>query len=183
MPQANARSAPAPQDGVDRRRFLAGVGTTALMISGAAVINPDEAWGLEVSHLRPQTMRTLIKLGRDIYPHDRLADRYYAIAMKGYDARAGADDATKALIEDGVTMLDALAQSSHAVTYTDIAWEADRVTLLHQIEASRFFQTIRSDLIVSLYNQKEVWPRFGYEGESASKGGYIRRGFDDIAWL
>jgi len=24
---------------------------------------------------------------------------------------------------------------------------------------------------------------FGYEGESASKGGYIHRGFDDIAWL
>jgi hypothetical protein len=28
-----------------------------------------------------------------------------------------------------------------------------------------------------------VWPAFGYEGESASKGGYISRGFDDITWL
>ena len=38
-------------------------------------------------------------------------------------------------------------------------------------------------LVVSLYNQPEVWPAFGYEGESASKGGYIARGFGDIAWL
>ena len=30
---------------------------------------------------------------------------------------------------------------------------------------------------------KEVWPIFGYEGESYSKGGYIERGFNDIEWL
>jgi hypothetical protein len=28
-----------------------------------------------------------------------------------------------------------------------------------------------------------VWPIFGYEGESYSKGGYIKRGFDDIDWI
>jgi hypothetical protein len=64
-----------------------------------------------------------------------------------------------------------------------VPWEAERVALLRQIEASPFFQTIRSGLLVSLYNQKEVWPLFGYEGESASRGGYIRRGFDDLSWL
>jgi hypothetical protein len=42
---------------------------------------------------------------------------------------------------------------------------------------------VRGDLIVSLYNQKEVWPRFGYEGSSAEHGGYINRGFADIDWL
>ncbi|TIM17407.1 MAG: gluconate 2-dehydrogenase subunit 3 family protein, partial [Mesorhizobium sp.] len=50
-------------------------------------------------------------------------------------------------------------------------------------EATPFFQAIRGGLVVSLYNQKEVWPIFGYEGESYSKGGYIARGFDDIEWL
>jgi hypothetical protein len=28
-----------------------------------------------------------------------------------------------------------------------------------------------------------VWAKFGYEGPSADKGGYISRGFDDIDWL
>ena len=38
-------------------------------------------------------------------------------------------------------------------------------------------------LVTDLYNQKEIWPIFGYEGESFSQGGYIYRGFDDIDWL
>jgi hypothetical protein len=170
-------------DAVDRRQFLAGVGTAALIISGAAVIHTDEAWGLEVKTLQPETMRTLIKMARDIYPHDRLADRFYAVAMKSYDVKAGTDPQTKTTVEQGVAQLDALARKQHGVAYADIGWEADRATLLRQIQGEPFFQNVRSGLIVSLYNQKEVWPMFGYEGESASKGGYIKRGFDDIAWL
>jgi hypothetical protein len=169
--------------GVDRRRFLTGVGTTALVISGAAVIHTGEAWGLEVQNLTPETMRTLIKMARDVYPHDRLADRFYAVAMKSYDVKAGADPVSKAMIEKGVATLDELARGKHGTGYADVGWEAERVALLRQIEASPFFQTVRSGLVVSLYNQKEVWPAFGYEGESASKGGYVHRGFDDIAWL
>ena len=55
--------------------------------------------------------------------------------------------------------------------------------LLREIEESAFFQQIRGGLVTGLYNQKEVWPLFGYEGESYSKGGYIERGFNDINWL
>ncbi len=46
-----------------------------------------------------------------------------------------------------------------------------------------FSRRLRGDLIVSLYNNKEVWPKFGYEGSSAEHGGYINRGFADIDWL
>ncbi len=42
---------------------------------------------------------------------------------------------------------------------------------------------MRANLIVGLYNQKELWPIFGYEGASFDKGGYLERGFDDIDWL
>jgi len=168
---------------LDRRRFIAGVGTAALVISGAAILHPVEAWGLEVKNLRPETMLTLIKVSRDIYPHDRLADRYYAIAMKSWDEKSGSDPATRQLIEQGIATLDELAKSKYGVPYAEVGWESERVNLLRQLEDEAFFQKIRSDLIVSLYNQKEVWPLFGYEGESASKGGYINRGFDDITWL
>ena len=37
--------------------------------------------------------------------------------------------------------------------------------------------------VASLYNNPEVWPKFGYEGSSAEHGGYINRGFSDIDWL
>ena len=93
-------------DSLDRRQFLAGVGTAAIIISGAAVIHTGEAWGLEVKNLKPETMRTLIKTARDIYPHDRLADRFYAVAMKSYDVKAGTDPQTKGPVNCSWTGLD-----------------------------------------------------------------------------
>lgn len=175
---AQTRDAP-----LDRRQFLAGATAAAMVVSGAAVIHPGEAWGVEVKNLKPETMRTLIRLARDIYPHDRLADRFYAVAVKGYDEKAGTDKATRDLIEKGAVELDKRAMKAHKVRYADLGWEAQRVALLRGMEKDKFFQTVRGNLVVGLYNQKEVWPLFGYEGESASKGGYIARGFNDIAWL
>nr|WP_284739351.1 gluconate 2-dehydrogenase subunit 3 family protein [Rhizobium sp. CG5] len=151
-----------------------------LVISGTAVISPQNAWGLETTALKPETMATLITLARDIYPHDQLADRFYAIAVKGQDGRAAKDAAHKALIEDGIADLNARAGAGG---YSGLGWEDDRVALLREIETTPFFQAIRGDLVVSLYNQPELWPIFGYEGESYSKGGYIERGFSDIEWL
>ncbi|GLK70788.1 Twin-arginine translocation pathway signal [Ancylobacter dichloromethanicus] len=170
--------------GPSRRAVLAGIGAAgALMVSGAAVLNPREAWGLEVTALKPETMRTLIVMARDVYPHDRVPDRFYAIAMKPYETDAAKDPALKALVEDGVVTLNTLARANYGVPYADVGWEDQRVALLRQIEDSAFFEKVRGGLVVGLYNQEEIWPIFGYEGASADKGGYIDRGFDDIAWL
>ena len=148
--------------------------------SAGALINATEAWGLEVQSLAPETMKTLIQMSRDIYPHDRIPDRFYAIAAKPFDEKAAADPAQKDLFEKGVAELNALAGPGG---YLAVAWEADRVALLRKSADTPMFETVRSTLVVSLYNQKDVWPIFGYEGESYSKGGYIHRGFDDLEWL
>ena len=169
---------------LDRRRFLGALtASTALFVSGNAVIHPIEAWGLEATAFKPETMLSLIKIARDIYPHDRLADKFYALAVKGYDKSAATNPKTLALITDGVGGLDAAAKKAHGASYASVGWEAERVKLLQAIETTPFFQTIRGGLVTGLYNQKEIWPLFGYEGESASKGGYINRGFNDLAWL
>ena len=171
-------------DGVDRRQFL--IGTTAIAamaISGMAVIHTQEAWGLETTALKPDTMRTLVKMARDIFPHDRVPDKFYAIAIKGYDEKAVVDSALKDLVESTVAQLDDLAQEHFKSSYAAVFAERDRVELLHRIERGPFFKQLRGDLVVSLYNQKAVWPIFGYEGESASQGGYLNRGFNDITWL
>lgn len=170
---------------LDRRDFLGRsiLASAAIAVSGNVLIHTSEAWGLEAQGLQPETIRTLIKLARDIYPHDSLSDKYYAIAVKPYDEKAAKDPANKALIETGVSTLDSLAMAQHKVPYIGIGWESPRVAILQMVEGSPFFQMVRSGLVVSLYNQKDVWPIFGYEGESASKGGYIRRGFNDLAWL
>ncbi len=87
------------------------------------------------------------------------------------------------MMEKGVAGLDVAAQGKGAARYVDLGWEADRVAILRNIESSPFFQTVRGGLVTGIYNNQAVWPLFGYEGESASKGGYLNRGFDDIDWV
>lgn len=167
-----------------RRVFLRGAATAvpAAAVAGAAFA-PDAAWAADAKALKPRTLVTLAKVARDIFPHDHVPDRLYASAVAGYDAKAGADAATKALLEEGVARLDADATSRHGKDYLGLNWEADRVPLLRGIEHTPFFKRLRGDLVVSFYDQKAVWPKFGYEGSSAEHGGYLARGFDDIDWL
>jgi hypothetical protein len=165
------------------RRELLKRGTAAgalLVVSGSAVLSTSEAWGLETAALKPETMATLIQMARDIYPHDQVPDRFYALAVKSHDETAAKDPAHKELIEAGIADLNGRAGSGG---YNGLGWEEDRAKLLQEIEETPFFQAVRGGLVVGLYNQKELWPIFGYEGESYSKGGYIDRGFNDIEWL
>src|SRR3954471_4263247 len=169
----------------DRRVFLKGAATAvpAVAIATSAGLSVSDAWAGDATALTPATLKTLVKVARDIYPHDFLADSYYITAVKPWDGKAAKDPAVKAMISGGVARLDQDARDRHKVPYAEVAWEVERVALLQAIEQTEFFRTIRGDLVVSLYNQKEVWPKFGYEGSSAEQGGYIKRGFADIAWL
>jgi len=166
--------------GLSRRQLLArsAVAGVAFVIGPGFVAGSDAAWALETSVLKPKTMATLIQMARDIYPHDRVADEHYAVAVKGYDTEETAPG-----VEEGIAALDAAAQERSHADYLSMGWERDRVEILHAMEDSDFFQQVRGGLITGLYNQKAVWPIFGYEGESFSKGGYIDHGFNDIAWL
>ncbi|MBV8593595.1 MAG: Twin-arginine translocation pathway signal [Caulobacteraceae bacterium] len=178
-----AIDSPRVHEGLSRRIFLqrsaGGFAAAVAVTTSGALLNASEAWALDVKNLKPETMRTLILVARDIYPHDKIADRFYAIAMKPYDAKAE-NPTVKADIESFVAALDGAAGPGG---YTGRGWEADRVALLKDQSENPMFETIRSGLVVSLYNQQEVWTIFGYEGESFSKGGYIERGFNDITWL
>lgn len=150
----------------------------AFIVGAGFVASNNAAWAMEVEHLKPATMATLIQMARDIYPHDHVGDEFYVAAVKGYDS---ADSAAN--VEAGIAALDAAASGKGFASYLDTLWERDRVDILRGMENSAFFQTVRGGLVTGLYNQPAVWPLFGYEGESFSKGGYIDRGFDDINWL
>jgi hypothetical protein len=169
----------------NRRIFLQGAASTvpAVAVATSTGLGVTDAWADNATALSPSTLKTLVKVARDIYPHDILTDSYYITAIKPWDGKAAADPAVKSMINEGVSRLDQDAQDRHKVPYAEVQWETDRVALLQRIEQTDFFKKIRGDLVVSLYNQKEVWPKFGYEGSSAEHGGYINRGFSDIDWL
>jgi hypothetical protein len=166
--------------GLTRRQLLSrSLSAGALAVVGTGFIAaPNAAWAVEVTVITPDQMATLLQMARDIYPHDQVADQFYAVAVKGYDS-----EDMKALVAEGVAALDAAAKAAGFASYAATGWEEDRVKLLQSIEATPFFGTVRAGLVTGLYNQKEIWPIFGYEGESFSKGGYIERGFNDIDWL
>src|ERR1700677_4976538 len=91
-----------PEREVSRRGFMqrSALGVAAIAVTPAgALLNASEAWALDVKGLKPETMKTLILIARDIYPHDKVADRYYAIAMKSHDDKAAGNPAMKAEIE------------------------------------------------------------------------------------
>ena len=169
----------------NRRAILKGVVATvpAAAIVSTTGLGIEDAWAEDATALSPAVLKTMVKVARDIYSHDFLSDLYYINAIKPWDGKAGKDAKVKAMLESGVSQLDQAAQQKHKVAYLNVPWEADRVVLLQGIEQTAFFAAIRSDLVVSLYNQEALWPKFGYEGSSAEHGGYIARGFGDIDWL
>ena len=166
--------------GITRRQLLAratAVGA-AFVVGEGFLASRNAVWATELSSLQPETFATLVQMARDIYPHDQIVDEYYVVAVKGYDSAENAETVTA-----GIDALNQAAANLGHANYIDIAWERDRVDVLRSIENYPFFQQVRGGLVTGLYNQKEVWPLFGYEGESFTKGGYIDRGFNDINWL
>src|SRR3977135_2481980 len=138
----------------NRRLFLQGAATAVptVAIATSAGLGLTDAWADDATTLTPATLKTLVKMARDIYPHDFLGDSYYSPAVKPWDGKAAKDPAVKSLINDGVARLDQEANDRHKVPYAGVQWEADRVALLQRIEQNGFFQKIRVDLAASLYH-------------------------------
>lgn len=168
--------------GMNRRQFLqtssrATAGAVALA-SGAVLVAPDGAWALELEALGPHTGETLLAMTRQCYPHDSLADQYYAAVVGALDSDAKGNSDLAASLKAGVGELD----SAMGVNFKDLS-EGHQLALLEARQDSAFFQTVRGKTVVVLYNNPLVWRHFGYEGASYELGGYINRGFDDLNWL
>ena len=101
-------------------------------------------------------MQTLVQMARDIYPHDRLADRFYAVAVKDYDEKAATDAGTQGTCRGRRRRArHGWPGEAHGMRYVDVGWEAERVALLRE-DAKRtpFFQKVRGNLVTGLYNQQ-----------------------------
>ena len=170
------------QANISRRAALKAVGAGLIVAgtgAGGLVYGHNNAWAATAENLDADTFATLVQMSRDTYPHDRLEDKFYAAAVSGLDKAAKDDAALKTMLTDGVAGLNKAAGGS----YSGITDADKRVALLKAMESDGFFQKVRGNLVTGLYNNKEAWPLFGYEGASADKGGYIDRGFNDINWL
>lgn len=168
---------------MDRRGFLTrSMGTAALL--AAIPVLPAEAYAaVTLKTGTPAVVPTVVKMARDLYPHDRLPDAAYEAAVGTIDAQFADDKVNKLSMTQGALELDAAAKKLGGKPYLAIAKEEDRVAVLKAIEGTAFFKAMRAGMVTALYNQENLWVKFGYEGSSAEKGGYLHRGFNDLDWL
>ena len=92
--------------GMTRRQLLsrATAAGAAFVVGAGFMAAPDAAWAVEMKALSPETFATLTQMARDVYPHDKVADEYYAAAVQMYDTNEGAEG-----IEAGIAALAASA--------------------------------------------------------------------------
>lgn len=164
-----------------RREFLrAGGGAFALSLmlgTGlASYTRPAQSAALQA--LSEGQARTLLSMARTLFPHDMLDDSYYQAAVQGVDAKAAADAKTRDMVVAGIQRLDRATAQPFAEQS-----EQARANILKTMEKTDFFQLVYGETLNGVYGNPAVWARFGYEGSSVEKGGYLTRGFDDIDWL
>ena len=165
-----------------RREFLRTTASAAAVIAVAPTVS-GEALAEPLKTVASPTAGTLIQMARDLYPLDALPTKFYQTAVSIIDAQVAGNPATINLLSDGATELDAAAKKLKGMPYTAIANEADRVAVLRSIESTPFFSKMRSGMVTALYDQHDLWIKFGYEGPSFENGGYLHRGFNDLDWL
>jgi hypothetical protein len=170
-----------------RRDFMkksgAAVAGVSLISAGGLLTAATESWAQSLSTLDAPQAGTLLRMCRDIYPHDLLGDDIYAKVVEGLDAAAAKDASLAQSMTEGLKELNAMARRMFSRDYAQVSREADRVAVLQKMESSGFFQKVRGDMITGIYNNPDVWKVLGYEGASAHLGGYLKRGFDDLDWL
>ncbi len=165
---------------LSRRDFLRTTGAVATTVAAGTtiILGPDCAWALSTTSLDGHTAQSLLVMARQLFPHDRVGEQYYAAVVEAVDKEAAGDAGLRKLLSDGVAQLD---------RGRDTPWaerdEGARVAALKSIETSEFFTTMRTKTINNLYGNPAVFQLFGFGGSSVEHGGYINRGFSDIDWL
>jgi len=169
--------------GMNRRMFLmmttmttmAGVTTASLLGSARMAF---------ASPLDESQSAMLLQIVQDIYPHPDLLQiaHYQAIADTVILGAEDNGDTASALI-DGMGRINELSQSLFGVDYADIEDADAREGVLRHFQTEGFFQGVRWTAYFGIYNNKDVWPLFGYQGSSVEHGGYIDRGFSDITFV
>ncbi|MDQ8698405.1 Twin-arginine translocation pathway signal [Hyphomicrobium sp. LHD-15] len=164
---------------VTRRRLL-----QSMMLVTAALALPALPPGALAAPLNADQKTTLLRVARDIYPHDDLLDDApYQAVLDAILVEAESSPEVADLLSKGLADLEQRAQHIYKANYIAISKPEEREGVLRTIELTDFFQKIKGGLLMGLYNNKTLWPKFGYDGSSWETGGFIDKGFDKIDWF
>jgi hypothetical protein len=154
--------------------FLAG---TLVFVNGPiALLAPSHSWAMPLDSLSSRQGEVLLAVTRQIFPHPKLEDAVYAHVVKSLDRKAAGGTLGKVLA-DGIVKLDA-ASGGDWLSLDD----NKKLEVLTPMAGSLFFESIRSDAVVSLYDNSLAFTHFGYQGAEGDEG-YLNKGFNDLTWL
>ena len=162
------------------RRFVL---RTAVLVTAALAL-PALPAGAVPEPLSAAQKTTLLRIARDIYPHEGfLDDAPYQAVIDAILIESESNPAVADLLAKGIEDLERRAHEIHQTDYAAIASAEKREGLLRSIELTDFFQKLKGGLLMGLYNNKALYAAFGYDGSSWETGGFIHKGFDTIDWF
>lgn len=164
-----------------RRTFIKAAGATGATVyvlwSGPAWFGSRIALAADLTALNTAQAKAMLAMTRQLFPHDKLGDEYYWVVVESIDKEMAGSPELAARIRDGLARLSGAAGGDFSALGADKQLEA-----MQKLEGTPFFSDMVNKTQFYFYNNKTVWPKFGYEGSSWEKGGYIKRGFNDVTW-
>jgi hypothetical protein len=144
----------------------------------APVVSEAADWWNILQTIIPGDAETMVAALRTLYPHDELPETIYRRVLVHFDRIASCSSETANIFHGFCASLN----SDLGVAFADLA-ETYRIRALKRLETTNEFRFVQRAAIRFLYDDVELWAAFGYEGASVHLGGYINRGFNDLAWL
>ena len=167
-----------------RRAFIKALGASgaSLYVLPSALgmcawLAPREALAADLSTLTAPQAKQMLAMTRQLFPHDRLGDEYYRLVVESIDKEMAGSTELATQIRDGLAKLSEETGGDFAAAGKD-----KQIAAMTKMESSPFFAAMQGKTQYYFYNNPAVWPKFGFEGSSWEKGGYINRGFNDVAW-
>ena len=167
-----------------RRTFIKAAGATGISVYVLWSAPGLQSWfggrialAANLSALDATQAKEMLAMTRQLFPHDQLGDEYYWVVVESIDKEMAGSAELATQIRAGLTQLNQAAGGDFASADAD-----KQLAAMKQLEGTSFFSAMLGKTQFYFYNNKAVWPKFGYEGSSWEKGGYINRGFNDVTW-
>lgn len=166
---------------ISRRVFLKGsggvlAGTLAFTSGPIALLAPSTSWAMPLDSLSTRQGEILLAAVKHIFPHPGLEDAVYAHVVQSLDRKSEIGE-FHALMHDGIQVLNDGSEGDWLALN-----EVEQLEKLSLMSNTPFFQAIRSDAVVSLYDNSLAYAHFGYGGTEGDIG-YLHNGFNDLTWL
>jgi hypothetical protein len=144
----------------------------------ALSIPPGPEWVNMLQTLNGADAETLVAVVQTLYPHNGVPVTLYRRVICHLDRLATTMPDAALTLEKFCKLL----AQSWPIPFPELAGTY-QIQTLQNLELTPEFFFVQRMAVRYFYDNVEIWAAFGYEGASVHLGGYIDRGFDDLAWL